>query len=279
MIQVVHPGIYNSIQDKGRVGYSKFGLPQSGYMDVYAASIGNALLNNPRNTTVIEVTFGQGKFRFTNDAVIALTGGDFCPKVNGIHVKMKTVIKVCDGDVLSFGKRKFGARVYMAVKGGIKRATILNSMSSTKGINEVKLSKGDEIQIGKTDIDLDQPTARLKIQQEHFECSIIDCYPGPEYDLLSEEHKRKLAQEFSISEDNNRVGYRLNEKIKNELKPIITSGVLPGTVQLTPSGQLIVLMKDCQVTGGYPRVLQLSDYAVSKLSQKIAGDKVQFKLV
>ena len=86
MIKVIHPGVYNSIQDKGRVGHSALGLPQSGYMDVYSASVGNALLNNPRNTSVIEITFGQGRFKFSTDTVIALTGGDFSPKINNKRI-------------------------------------------------------------------------------------------------------------------------------------------------------------------------------------------------
>ena len=84
---------------------------------------------------------------------------------------------------------------------------------------------------------------------------------------------------FIISEDNNRVGYRLKESLENNLKPILTSSVLPGTVQLTPSGKLIVLMRDCQVTGGYPRILQLSNESIDKLAQKITGDMIRFKII
>jgi allophanate hydrolase subunit 2 len=72
------------------------------------------------------------------------------------------------------------------------------------------------------------------------------------------------------------MGYRLNEVVENDLPALLTSSVLPGTVQLTPSGTLIILMRDCQVTGGYPRILQLSDKAIHILSQKSAGQKVNF---
>jgi len=73
------------------------------------------------------------------------------------------------------------------------------------------------------------------------------------------------------------MAYQLNERIENNLKPIITSLVLPGTVQLTPSGQLIVLMRDCQTTGGYPRVLQLCEKSISILSQKFTGNTIHFE--
>ena len=75
------------------------------------------------------------------------------------------------------------------------------------------------------------------------------------------------------------MGYRLEELVVNELSPILTSGVMPGTIQLTPSGKMIVLMRDCQVTGGYPRVLQLTDSAIDKLAQKSTGDSFRLKII
>ena len=87
------------------------------------------------------------------------------------------------------------------------------------------------------------------------------------------EQELLIETQFTISNDNNRVGYRLKEVFKNQLKPILTSGVLPGTVQLTPSGELIILMRDCQVTGGYPRVLQLTEEAINILAQKRSSQR------
>ena len=106
--------------------------------------------------------------------------------------------------------------------------------------------------------------------------STLQCYPGPDFEELNKQQKKRLFEPFTISEDNNRVGYRLHETIENNLKPILTSAVLPGTVQLTPSGTLIVLMRDAQVTGGYPRVLQLTSFSVDILSQMITGNSIKF---
>ena len=74
------------------------------------------------------------------------------------------------------------------------------------------------------------------------------------------------------------MGYRLEEPIDNKFGSMLTSAVLPGTVQLTPSGKLIVLMRDCQVTGGYPRILQLTDDAINKLAQKTTNHTFKFKI-
>ena len=105
-------------------------------------------------------------------------------------------------------------------------------------------------------------------------------YKGPEYDLLNKQAKEKLNNiNFTISKENSRMGYRLEEHIDNKLGSMLTSSVLPGTIQLTPSGKLIILMRDCQVTGGYPRILQLTEKSINRLSQKSTGDSFSFKIV
>ncbi|WP_408034063.1 hypothetical protein [Tenacibaculum sp. 1_MG-2023] len=91
---------------------------------------------------------------------------------------------------------------------------------------------------------------------------------GPEVSLNDVQKQQLEKQIFTISNDNNRMGYRLNETIDNELSSILTSAVLPRTVQLTPSGKLIILMRDCQVTGGYPRILQLTETSINHYHKK-----------
>lgn len=278
MIRVVQPGIYSSIQDLGRIGYSKKGVPFSGAMDQYSSQLANVLLKNRKSDAVIEITYGQGKFEFLADVFICLLGGDFSPKVNTMAVKMNEVFEVKRGDFLSFGRRKYGARVYLAIQGGVQSEVILKSRSYYPGITKLRLEKGDKVPINLSQIARPQGFSKVGVFNEHFESSELDCYPGPEFDLLDDKQKKQLSHIFTVSEDNNRMGYRLKGTIENQLPSITTSAVLPGTVQLTPSGKLIVLMRDCQVTGGYPRVLQLSDYAISRLSQKIAGEEVRFSM-
>jgi len=117
------------------------------------------------------------------------------------------------------------------------------------------------------------------LDKAHFTSNTFFCSKGPEFDLLSKAQQQKLlSDEFTISNDNNRMGYRLKEPVENDLKSILTSGVLPGTVQLTPSGKLLVLMRDCQVTGGYPRVLQLTGQSINQLAQKTTSDRIKFEL-
>ena len=279
MIQVLHSGIYSSIQDSGRVGFSKFGVPPNGAMDMYSYQLGNSLLKNPKSAASIEITFGGAKFSFLKDTIICISGANFSPKINEKLVDMNTILKLKKGNVLSFGKRKYGIRTYVSVLGGFKTEEKLKSRSYYKGITQkYRLEKGDILFFSEPKPHKNIGFSEFKSIEYLFFEEELQCYPGPEYDLLTSEQKEKLKQEFTISGDNNRVGYRLEEPLENTIKPILTSGVLPGTVQLTPSGKLIVLMKDCQVTGGYPRVLQLSSFAISQLSQKMSGQKIRFSL-
>ena len=278
MIAILHPGIYCSVQDQGRFGHTKMGVPQAGCADTYAAKMANALLKNHEKDALIEITFGQGKFKFTSDTYICLTGGDFSPKLNGKLIKMQSVYFIKKDSVLSFGKRVYGARVYLSVQGGIITETVYGSRSFFYGITQQKLGKGAMLPILPIQKYADNNFSKVRVSEKHFTTIYLPCLKGPEFFKLNQEQQRKLFTPFSISDDNNRVGYRLKESLKNNLSSILTSAVLPGTVQLTPSGKCIILLQDCQVTGGYPRILQLTEIAIARVSQKITGDKIQFIL-
>jgi biotin-dependent carboxylase-like uncharacterized protein len=278
VIAILHPGIYCSVQDQGRFGHTKIGVPQAGCADTYAAKMANALLKNHEKDALIEITFGQGEFKFTSDTYICLTGGDFSPKLNGKLIKMQSVFFIKKDSVLSFGKRVYGARVYLSVQGGIQTKTVYGSRSFFDGITQQKLGKGAMLPILPIQKYADNNFSRVRVSEKHFTTIYLPCLKGPEFFKLNQEQQRKLFTPFSISDDNNRVGYRLKESLENNLSSILTSAVLPGTVQLTPSGKCIILLQDCQVTGGYPRILQLSEIAIARVSQKITGDKIQFIL-
>ena len=278
MIAILHPGIYCSVQDQGRFGHTKIGVPQAGCADTYAAKMANALLKNHEKDALIEITFGQGEFKFTSDTYICLTGGDFSPKLNGKLIKMQSVYFIKKDSVLSFGKRVYGARVYLSVQGGIQTETVYGSRSFFDGITQQKLGKGTMLPILPVEERTETSLSKVRVTDKHFTTIYLPCLKGPEFFKLNQEQQRKLFTPFSISDDNNRVGYRLKESLENNLSSILTSAVLPGTVQLTPSGKCIILMQDCQVTGGYPRILQLSEIAIARVSQKISGDKIQFIL-
>ena len=280
MIKVLKSGFYSTIQDRGRVSFASIGVPISGVMDKYSSDLANSLLNNYLVNAVLEITFGGLKLEFLSETIICISGGDFSPKINNQSIHLNSRIKVKKNDVLSFGRVNFGVRCYLAVKGGFLTQEILKSKSFYKNVTDQFLIKNEDLlPISILKRVLESSNTSIKIDKNHFESREIECYKGPEFDLLNDDQKHQLQKQiFTISNDNNRMGYRLNEVFENKLPSILTSAVLPGTVQLTPSGKLIVLMLDCQVTGGYPRVLQLQENAINKLAQKTTGYIIKFIL-
>ncbi len=280
MIKVLSSGIYTAVHDLGRTGYREMGIPVAGVMDRYATMFANMILNNKEEDAVIEIVFGSSKFEFLESCSISISGADFSAKIDNEFTLMNTVLEVEKGSVLSFGKRNFGVRTYIAVKGGFLTETVLGSRGFYKGItNRHVFKKGVIIPINKEQKKIKETRSKVKFNKDYIRTNNIEVFEGPEYELLSIDQKEKLKQlEFTISSSNSRMGYILNEKIKNSFPSMLSSGVLPGTVQLTPSGKLIVLMRDCQVTGGYPRILQLTEESINILSQKTTKDSIKFKI-
>ena len=278
MIKVLKAGFYTTIQDRGRVGFASVGVPVSGVMDSFSSYIANSILGNSLGDAVLEITFGGTQLQFLQDTFISISGGDFSPIINGKRITLNSRIQVFENDVLSFGKINFGVRCYLAIKGGFQIKKVLGSRSFYQNItDDFIIRKNDILSIKETKNQFESANTSIKTIKHHFENNQIECSKGPEFELLNELQKKQIVKKlFSISNDNNRMGYKLNEIIENDLPSILTSAVLPGTIQLTPSGKLIILMRDCQVTGGYPRILQLTERAINQLSQKTTNDKFQF---
>lgn len=279
MIEVIKSGLYSTVQDLGRSGFAHLGVPVSGVMDQFSAKLANEIVGNHINAAVIEMTLIGGVFKFNCDTCIAITGADMLPKLNGLAVSTYKPIKIDKGDLVSFSASKNGCRTYIAVSGGVKTQKVLNSRSLFKSVTtEGSLKNDDMLSIDEQNLKLKEVYSKIKNQR--FDQSILEVFPGPEFDSLSPKQQELMfSSQFTISNLNNRMGYQLSEVMENNLNSIITSAVLPGTVQLTPGGKLIILMRDAQTTGGYPRVLQLSDQAISLLAQKKTSDKVTFSLI
>ncbi|SFN59601.1 5-oxoprolinase subunit C family protein [Salegentibacter flavus] len=279
-IEVLHPGLFSSIQDFGRRGFQKYGVPFSGAMDRMALKTANLILRNHADAAVLEITQMGPKLKFPAPTKIAISGAYLSAKLNDSEIENNEVIKVESGDVLSFGRPVKGSRAYLAIAGGFQTEKILESRSWYEGITEFqKLEKGHRLPYSSVSAEVKETYASVKFDNSYLETSEIKVFPGPEFEKLPQELKTTLLKNnFSISKNNNRMAVQLGEKLENELEPIITGPVLPGTVQLTPGGNLIVLMRDCQTTGGYPRVLQLSEHSLNILAQKKTGEEVHFKL-
>lgn len=282
MIKVLQPGLFTSVQDLGRFGYRNSGIPVSGTMDRISAGFANALLNNHQNDAVLEITMQGPKLEFTHPTTIIITGAEMSPKINNKAILNYKLYKIKMGDMLTFGQLTKGLRCYIGIIGGFKTEKVLKSRSFYAGItSKGYLQKNDTIEYIEEIVNNNKrtnPVINNKIQ--FFETTEIDVLKGPEFELFtSKELEKILKNAHTISNKINRMGYRMEETMVLHNKSMITSPVLPGTVQLTPSGQLIILMKDAQTTGGYPRVFQLTEKSMAIMAQKKAGDIININLL
>lgn len=281
MVEVLKSGLFDSIQDQGRFGHQTLGVPVSGAMDQYASNLANSILGNSSNVAVLEFTLIAPQLKFHADTAICITGMESEAQINGHPVENNTYIPVSKNDVLSFGQRRRGCRGYLAVLGGLQSEKILDSRSFYRDITpQERLKPGDRIPILQLQTKINLPTALVRTPELHFETGHLKVFKGREFDLLHPEQQEVLwSTEFTLSKDSNRMAYQVEETIANTMASIITSPVLPGTVQLAPSGKMMMLMRDCQTTGGYPRILQLSEMAINQLSQKMTGETIRFELM
>ncbi len=278
MLKVLKSGFFVTIQDLGRFGYRDIGVPISGAMDVLSVKKANLLLENEPNAAVMEITMTGPTLQFEDPTYICLSGAHIAATLNNQPIDNYEVVKVSKGDILSYGRLEDGFRGYLAIKGGFQTEKVLGSRSQFIPVTKKKrLKDGDEVPYEKT-LSFSPILSEIKIE-DHFHKNYLEVYKGPEFSLLSDEQLAEVfTKTFTVSKENNRMAYQLSELITGHSHSMLTSGTLPGTVQFTPAGRLIILMKDGQTTGGYPRILQLSEDSICTLAQKKLGDKLTFKL-
>lgn len=272
-------GLLTTIQDQGRYGWKRYGIPVSGPMDGQNAALANLLVNNAPHLPVIEITLHGPEIALDAPAVIAITGADLSPMLDDQSLSMNQPVFVRAGQRISFGSPTQGVRSYLAFSGGVETPQVLGSFSQYPGITPAdRIRTGDQLTF-RSVTHFVPPYASVRRDLSLFTEDTLMVYPGPDFTLLSHLLAGTLLEApFSIR-INNRMGYQLeNPEIPSNELQIITSQVVPGTVQLTPSGKLMVLMRDAQVTGGYPRILQLTPRSIHQLAQKRTGEQVHFRL-
>jgi len=281
MIDVLSGGLFTTIQDLGRVGYRKYGVPVSGAMDDYSARLANRLVGNKRSNAVLEITFIGPVLRFTSSTEIAITGAGFSPTLNNQEVPLNTRLQIDKNSILKFGLPNYGLRAYLSVSGGLQTEKILGSYSYYRGITiKSSVETGDQLPIIEHTYAPERITSSVKIKRSHFSNQQIEVFKGPEFDQLPKEYQERLLNtNVVVLAESNRMAYMLSGFENISAKEIITAPVRPGIVQLTPSGKCIVLARDAQTTGGYARVLQLTERGINALVQKKANEFIHFSLV
>ncbi len=285
MVEVVHPGLYTTVQDSGRYGYQRYGMPVSGAMDLDAFRLANWLVGTKENP-VLEMSITGVELLFKETMYVGITGGVIEVTLNGISVSMNRTVFVPKGGILKFGRIISGCRTYVSFSRLMKTSRFLNSSSTYElafvgGVKGRRLKKGDCLFF-------EEPVEK-QIEEKEVPEELIHTYTaaltvrvvrGPEYDFFEEEELASFFHtSYKISSSSNRMGYRMEGnklKIKNNLE-ILSSAVLKGTIQVPKNGQPILLMSEAQTTGGYPRIANVITADIPYLAQQKAGDNIRFR--
>lgn len=285
-LSIIKPGILSTIQDLGRAGSRPLGINLNGAMDRNAVRLVNTLLGNDEGEAAIEMHFPAAEVTFASKCSFALGGADLGATLNGSDVPLWTTIAAKEGEILTFSEKRNGSRVYLSVAGGFdiepwlgSRSTNLNAEAG--GLDGRQLKPGDTI--GFRDPHT-VPTRKLgpTMTPRYNRFPTVRFIPSAEFELLTAISERDLLHEaFTITNDSNRMGFRLKAKPLYLLdqREIISAGVAFGTMQLLPDGQLIVLMADHQTSGGYPRLGNVISADLPLLGQLGPADGIGFHRV
>lgn len=275
------PGILTTVQDSGRPGLAYYAIPSSGPMDRSAAQLANTLVGNETNAALIEFNLSGGTIHFNNAATIAVTGADMNWQLNGKALELNQTTSIEKDAILKGSYAKDGQRGYLAIKGHISGRKQLGSYSTygyaSLGYNNGKPILKDHILEWESS---ENETQLITLSKKIINDS-ISIYRGPEYDLLTGAARKILTKsKYSLSADSNRMGARLKGAKLEATRPLTESvAVLPGFIQLTPSGQPIVILQDGQTTGGYPRIAYIKEEQLGNFNQLKTHQEFTFRLM
>ena len=289
-LTILQSGMLSTIQDGGRQGYRNRGINPCGAMDQFASRFANILVSNQEGEAVLEMHFPAPKIRFEKTALVSLTGADFSPMTDAVPIEMFTPTVIDSGRILGFPERRHGARCYLAVQGGFELKPWLGSLSThliagAGGFHGRALRKGDTLRLNTTvPMIRSGPSQRAARALYAKTCTrdFVRVVKGPEWDWMTADSQERLSSaQFAITSASNRTGYQMHGPALAKQTPqeMFSSGVAFGTVQLLPDGQLIILMADHPVTGGYPRIANVISADLPFLAQQNAPQSIKFEEV
>jgi antagonist of KipI len=297
-------GVLSTVQDLGRHGYQRYGVPVSGAMDSYSLRVANELVGNEPQAAALELTLEGPTLMFTDAMLVAVCGGDLAAHMGSAPFPSFRPVWVRAGARLEFGSAKTGCRAYLAVAGGFDVPLVLGSRSTylrahLGGMAGRALKRGDELhalgvheqRYSKLNAALSQArhgfSAPHWAVNAHFERveripQLLRFIPGRHWETLAAEMRARFtASEYRIGKASDRMGYRL-EGAALELAgrgDLPSEAVAFGTIQLPPDGNPILLMADRQVTGGYPRIGELASVDLGLAAQLKPGDRLRFEKI
>lgn len=288
-LKIIQPGMLSTIQDRGRYGYQRYGMPTAGAMDTFALRAANALLGNDDNAACIEATVLGPRIEILSDTTIAVTGANVAPRLDSEPIPMWQPVAASKGSRLEFRSPKDGMRGYLAVAGGIDVPEVMDSRATYMkaaigGVEGRPLRAGDILNaLG------DSPEALAT--GRNFPADAIPKYGsahelrvvlGPQQSAFTQAGiDTFLSETYTVSIHSDRMGYRLEgEPVEHTDGPdVISDGTPLGTIQVPGDGQPIILLSDRGTTGGYTKIATVISTDLSKVAQAMPGHTVKFKAV
>jgi antagonist of KipI len=283
---VQEPGPLTTVQDLGRFGHLRVGIPTSGPMDRDAFVLGNRLVGNPDGAAGLECTLVGPRLELTDDRLVAVTGADVAPTLNGAAMPAWQAVAAKAGDVLRLGPARSGVRAYLAVAGGLATPMVLGSRATyvrgrLGGLEGRALRKGDRLPLGAA---APAPARRVRAermpaygaeitvavilgpQDDRFTAAGIDAFLSGPYELLPQ---------------SDRMGARLKGPFIEHTRghDIVSDGVPMGGIQVIGEGQPIVLLADRQSAGGYTKIATVCSFDLGRIAQLKPGGRLTFRCV
>jgi antagonist of KipI len=300
---VTRAGFLTSVQDLGRTGFREFGVSTSGALDPFGMRLANLLVSNHEGAAGLEITFGGLQLHLQDDRIVAWFGAEFDVSIGAAPLPAGRRALVRSDQELKFGRAKIGCRAWLAISSGLDVPIVLGSRSTDLranfgGFDGRALRDGDVIPLGarpesaafaKATADKPVPATRISSWTAPHDWvspakpnPILRFVRGMDWTRFNASTLQRLTSEpFTVSPDSDRMGVRLtgSELPRADNVDLISEAVAPGTVQVPPSGQPILLLGDCQTIGGYPKIAHVITVDLGIAAQVRAGDRVRFSEV
>lgn len=283
-IRVLRPGLHTTVQDLGRWGHQALGVPVAGPMDTFSHRLANLIVGNDNSAATLEITLIGPELEFEADATVAVCGADFDISANGQPVGLGVTLRLGRGTRLHFGRRRAGARAYLAVAGGIQTPLVLGSrathiVSAMGGLGGRALVAGDVLPYLASSHTAVRRASGMTLPASGR--ARLRLLPGPQADWFEPSALTTLTTvSFRISPRSNRMGFRLEGPplARQRAGEPISEPLAFGALQVPSAGEPILLMADRQTAGGYPKIASVIAADLPIAGQLAPGEFIEFAL-
>jgi antagonist of KipI len=286
MIRVLDPGPQTTVQDGGRRGQLRYGIPPSGPVDARSFALANRLVGNPDDAAGLEFTLMGPRLRAESSCVMAVTGADAPITLNDAAAAAWMTLRLHAGDVVKIGAARAGVRGYVAIAGGIDVPPVLGSRATylrgrLGGLEGRALRRDDVLRVGTGGAVRGRavPARMIPDWREEPELRVV---LGPQADRFTEAGVAAfLGGVYEVLPQSDRMGARLQGPRIAHARghDIVSDGIALGAVQVPGDGQPIVLLVDRQSTGGYTKIATVCSFDIPRIGQAKPGQRVRFAAV